>query len=138
METGAGFRLDEAGLNVVLLFSGCRLVIDLHGVLAPCYHGVQGLDAVRKSGLPAGALLRLLGDYSCAFASLFISLTALMPGLSAGHYFLNYDSALAYPEVILLLLDSLLSRTASLRRKEPLPFIISHLHFLSLGRNYSI
>lgn len=43
----------------------------------------------------------------------------------------------AYPEVILLLLDSLLSRTASLSRKELLPFLISDLHFFSLGTNSS-
>lgn len=86
---------------------------------------------VRSSGLPVP--LRLLGDYSCAPASLFISLTALRPGFVGWPLLLNYGSVPAYPEVILLLLDSLLSRTASLRRKEPLPFIISHLHFLFLG-----
>ena len=113
------------------------------GVLMPSAGGLGGPCLLSPGPepcpvpAPGQRAPRLLEDYSWAFASLPSHQEQDARGVGEPSP-LSYGCTLARPEVVLLLSDSLLSRTASWIGKEPLPFIISHLHFLSLGGNRSV
>lgn len=75
----AGFRSDEAVLNVSFLRGGVQTGDWPPRSLSPLWLWCPR-SGCRLTFRAAGIVLWLLRDYSCAFASLFISLTALMPG----------------------------------------------------------